>query len=89
MNLTQPASSSSAFLRLRDAKARELDQSIPRGKRKRAKLAILGATVKFPRETEAQRFARLEPVLFAGLRAPSARLSPEEKREAVERGSTR
>jgi hypothetical protein len=70
MTLTYPASSSSAFLRLRDAKARELNRSLPRGKRARAKLIERGATVKFPRETEAQRFARLEPVLFAGLAKP-------------------
>ena len=71
MNLTQPASSSSAFLRKHSAIVRALNRSLPRGKRARAKLIERGATVKFPRETEAQRFARLEPVLFAGLRAPS------------------
>lgn len=70
-SLTYPTSSSSAFLRLRDAKARELKRILPRGKRARAKLIERGATVKFPAETEAERFARLEPVLFAGLRKPA------------------
>lgn len=74
MNLTQPASSSSAFLRLRDAKSRELKRSLPRGKRARAELVKLGATIQFPRETEAERFARLERKLFAGMAKPSVHL---------------